>query len=1074
MGVSNGRPHSRRAAMDTVAHLEFGNTPRQKPGSPRGMNPEYRCAAGTALERALTDTTSAFDWTMSGSALRLILTACLAAPMLLRATELDVTLRPDLSDGRNLGRIVAVQPDGRILSDDGRVRYFPDGSRDPSYTPADTVIKATNVAAVGFTPAGKLLLWVDVPVFYNHQLLRLNADGSIDRILFVSNTRPLSLLQPDGRILLIGYNGAINGVPLTRLNADGSNDVTFHPPITNLADPAYDPFAFQIGWVWTGTVQPDGKIVVWADTRDAGVSHRGLIRLNADGTLDSSFAASLTGNITALYGLPDGHVLVGEWNPNRIVRLNADGSIDRVVGAVTGIVNGFSALSGGRTLAYGTFTQVGPYPRVNYVGLAPSGDVDLSFDASASARPITDNSAAPGAPVLQSDGKLFAYDNHSISAGVGYGGTPPPPRVVRLQLDGSVDATFALGTPSPASRLLLARDSAGRLLVAGNFVTASGLSRPGLARLHADGSADSDFAPQAGAIDSISSLTMLPDDAVVATGNFARPSTGELRHVMRFRPDGSVDTAFDVVLDGSGAVSSLAVLPDGRLVIVGDFASVNGVSRSHVAAIQADGKLDPNFGAQLAISQPVTRVVARSGAGGVFIAGSFSDINGQPRPGLAALTADGRLDATFVPHVGPIAISVLAADVGGGVVAGGSRIEEFKSYPGSTAPEIHRFAADGTDDTSFKFPIEQSVLFDALAEDSQGRLVVAYTSLLGAGYFPVERFLRDGRLDPTFRVGSGTNARVNSLLLESDDSLLLAGGFTRVDDLPANGIARLRLDRQTAPAALLFNLSTRGRTIGGDQILIGGFTIGGTVPKTVLLHAVGPTLAQYGIAGPLQKPLLQLFHNQTRLRANSGWQQTGDQYSPPLAGADIATFGQQSGAIALPPGNDAGVVVTLEPGSYTAQVTPAPDAQPGVTLLELFDVNAIPADRRLTNISSRGNVGTGEDQLIAGFVITGNAPRRVLIRAIGPTLGNYEVASPLADPLVRVVDSDQKTVGTNDDWGGDAALEVAFTATGAFGLPRGSKDAALILTLPPGAYTALVSGAGNSTGIALVEVYDYP
>jgi hypothetical protein len=158
-------------------------------------------------------------------------------------------------------------------------------------------------------------------------------------------------------------------------------------------------------------------------------------------------------------------------------------------------------------------------------------------------------------------------------------------------------------------------------------------------------------------------------------------------------------------------------------------------------------------------------------------------------------------------------------------------------------------------------------------------------------------------------------------------------------------------------------------------------------------------------------------------------------------------------------------------GSYTAQVTGA--SSTGIALAEIYDT-APAAGARLVNVSARAQVGTGNSILIAGFSVSGNVPRQVLIRGIGPTLTAFGVGGVLANPRLDLYRG-AVLLQSNDDWGGTGALSNAFALVGAFGLNGAtSRDAALLVTLPPGSYTAQVSGVGNSTGVGLVEVYEVP
>jgi hypothetical protein len=281
------------------------------------------------------------------------------------------------------------------------------------------------------------------------------------------------------------------------------------------------------------------------------------------------------------------------------------------------------------------------------------------------------------------------------------------------------------------------------------------------------------------------------------------------------------------------------------------------------------------------------------------------------------------------------------------------------------------------------------------------------------------------------------------------------GGTTNFAGLADTGVSTSRLS----------NLSVRAPAGTGDQTLILGFYIGGTGSKQVLIRGVGPTLTQYGVGGVLADPQLKLFNAAgTRIDQNDDW---GG--SAVLANAFAAV-----NDFALPANSkDAALVVALPLDGYTAQVNGAGNST-GVALIEAYETDTATPAARFTALSARNQVGTGDNTLIAGFVVTGNAPKTLLIRAIGPTLANYGVGGVLADPQLALFDHLSTKIAENDNWSGTTTLSDAFTATQAFPLPANSKDAALLVTLQPGLYSAQVSGVGGTTGVALIEVYQMP
>ncbi len=273
----------------------------------------------------------------------------------------------------------------------------------------------------------------------------------------------------------------------------------------------------------------------------------------------------------------------------------------------------------------------------------------------------------------------------------------------------------------------------------------------------------------------------------------------------------------------------------------------------------------------------------------------------------------------------------------------------------------------------------------------------------------------------------------------------------------------------------LRNISTRGLAGTGNNILIAGFVVNGTVPKQILIRAIGPTLAQapYSLTGVLPDPQVQLFNS-------AGAPVVGGYNNDWGSIAGLGTVFAQVGAFALPVGSkDSAVLLTLSPGLYTAQVSDVTGAT-GLALVELYDVDnqAAFSTQKMVNISTRGQVGTGSNILIAGFVVNGTSPKKVLVRGLGPTLATYGVTGVLADPILRIVrPSDGLVIRENDNWevGNDATLVTdAATRVGAIPLTSGSKDAVILMTLPPGVYTAQLSGVNSGTGIGLIEVYEVP
>ncbi|MCX6954964.1 MAG: immunoglobulin domain-containing protein, partial [Verrucomicrobia bacterium] len=279
----------------------------------------------------------------------------------------------------------------------------------------------------------------------------------------------------------------------------------------------------------------------------------------------------------------------------------------------------------------------------------------------------------------------------------------------------------------------------------------------------------------------------------------------------------------------------------------------------------------------------------------------------------------------------------------------------------------------------------------------------------------------------------------------------------------------------TSPSAVnparLSNLAVR-TTAGPGAPLIVGFVVGGAGTagnKPLLLRGVGPSLGALGVAGALADPRLVLFHDGDPLASNDNWE----------GNAAVAALGARLGAFALEGASskDAALAAFPDTGGYTVQIASG-DATSGTALAEIYDASTAfsATEPRLVNVSARSEVGGANGALIAGFVVAGPVARTVLIRAVGPGLAQFGVKTALADPRLTLFRGGT-VVAANDDWyGAPNAVAVAAAAVqvGAFRLPTTSADAGLLLTLPPGSYTAQVSGPEGATGSALVEVYEVP
>lgn len=275
----------------------------------------------------------------------------------------------------------------------------------------------------------------------------------------------------------------------------------------------------------------------------------------------------------------------------------------------------------------------------------------------------------------------------------------------------------------------------------------------------------------------------------------------------------------------------------------------------------------------------------------------------------------------------------------------------------------------------------------------------------------------------------------------------------------------------TSADTTLANISTRG-VVGSDAgMLIAGLVVRGNSPKNVVVRAVGPALAGFGVADALTDPQLRIFDSNGRLVAeNDNWETTARVDEITSAFSRLGAFQFQRGS------RDSAVITTLPPGSYTAQVSGV-GATTGVALVEAYDADtdrAAARSRRLANIATRGQIDSGDNVLIAGLVVTGPGPRTYLVRAVGPTLASLGVPGAIHDPFLQIFKG-ETLLRENDDWDAPAsaqpALREAAAKVGAFDL-QVRRDSAMLITLQPGTYTAKVSGFEGATGVGLVEIYE--
>ncbi len=335
-----------------------------------------------------------------------------------------------------------------------------------------------------------------------------------------------------------------------------------------------------------------------------------------------------------------------------------------------------------------------------------------------------------------------------------------------------------------------------------------------------------------------------------------------------------------------------------------------------------------------------------------------------------------------------------------------------------------------------------------------------------AGIF--SRRLDTWELDPILRVGDifdGREVRTVSFYPGALDGNIVGFVAYYTDDSSGAYLATMDFADFMVPFG---NLSTRLAVGTGDRAGIGGFintlnptmAANATAPlnvgaKQVVIRAIGPSLGAFGVDGPLADPVLELHLPDGSVVTNDNWRETQE--------AEIMAAG-------LAPSDDleSAILTILEPGAYTAIVRGS-NGGTGVGLVEIYDLDGA-AISELGNISTRGSVETGDGVMIGGFIVSGaeNTASTMVVRAIGPSLEAFGVADALQDPTLELHDGSGALIASNDNWKETQEEELEAAGLG----PSDDREAAILIALGPGAYTAIVRGAGETSGVALVEAYN--
>src|SRR5436190_1980755 len=939
---------------------------------------------------------------------------------------------------------IAVQADGRIFAGGnfsnigGQIRNYV-ARLDPTTGLADSFDPNANstVYSLVVQPDGQVLAsgaFTQIGGQMRNRIARLigtgladsfdpNANGAIEGIA----------VQPDGKVLAAGYFNGANSIRgqtrnyIARLEKDGRLDQTLSDVGISGGDQVYALAA-----------QPDGKIVIGGQfTSVLGVARNNLARLNADGTLDLTFDHNADISVVSIAVQADGKIVVGGGFThiggqarNRIARLDGvTGLADSFDPNANSTVFSIAVQPDGKILAGGLFNgpnSIGGQTRNRIARLDPTTGLADSFD------PNANNTVYSIA--LQVDGKILAGGWFNGPNSIG---GQARNRIARLDPTTGLADSFDPNADNWVYAVVVQSD--GKILLGGDFRTMGGQTRNCIARLD----------PATGLVDlfnpnsswGINSIAIQADGKVLVGGRFAGSvAIGGLSRNRIARLDATTGLPDSFNPNADREVYSILVLPDGKILTGGLFTNIGGQTRNYFARLSNDTSSRQD----LAVTQTTVNWT-RGGSG----------------PQLARVTFEYSVDNLIYTVLGNGALDGNSWGLSGLSLPTGQNIyiRARGYYRGglfgnseSLTESVRNVFLDGPAPTPPPSPSPTATSVPtATATATPTATTTPVPSATATGTATVAPSATPSAT-PTATATATPTATIAATPTPSPS--LTPIPTPTITATPAPTLTPIPSPK---PATQAVNLSTRMHVQTGDSVGIGGFIVTGTASKHVVLRAIGPSLTQVGVPDVLGDPVLEL-HGPTGFVTivNDNWR---DNQPNTIAASGLA------------PTNDleAAIDATLAPGAYTA-ILRGKDNTSGVALMEVYDLNQSVA-AKLANISTRALVGTGNDVVIAGFILGGGAGNdRLVLRGIGPSLAAVGVANALANPNLELRDSDGALVAANNDWQDDPAQAAELTASGL--APANNLESGLAMTLPPGLYTALFSGVNNSTGIGLVEVYD--
>lgn len=860
----------------------------------------------------------------------------------------------------------------------------------------------------------------------------------------------------------------------------------------------------KVGGLQTFTVIGSASTVLIASPIDTNGQ---ILRVDNDGTLVFSGVIGGNGEVTALVGssgttimtgsntfaalgVLDGRLLIAGSQPNTITRVQSRGTL---VGAGTvGRLELFPSLSGFKpTVAPGNNSSAilnvaGPLAFVDNAGVGPS----------LLAMELNGTAVGSGYDQLNVTGTVDLGTLAQLSVTIGAGFIPNPGDTFILVKNDGTDAvtgifqdlpegaTFSIGSVTlqisyaggdgnditlTAVNGLAAFTASTFSVNEGNGLAAITVHRTGNGgasamvglALEDITTSPADYVSPAGKLDTSFTAdaastilkTVIQRDGKIVLGGIASP------RISRLNADGTVDPSF-ILHQVNNDVRAVAIQPDGKIIIGGMFTTYDGTPRGNIARINSDGSLDTTFDPGTGLSSGgAVQAIAIQPDGKIIIGGLFVSYNGTPRGKIARLNANGSLDTGYVPDTFDSTVFDIVIDENGKAVVGGA----FDKFGTAAVGGVARLNTNGSLDTSFNpggiGAVGGTVLTLTLQPDNKIVIGGFFTQYNGSVRNRIARLGANGTLDPSFDPGAGCDGEVEAIRVDRAARLVIGGKFRNYDNVPRRSLARVlsngALDRSFDPGTGTVQAGSNSDTVTALALTSDGATIVGGffgkydgVTRHNIARVQGDLTATWGPNDFADKTIPLPIVNDTLFEGN---EKVRLRIVPLTAGV-------------VPPST---AELTIVDNDSAPTPTATPTATPSATPTATPTATPAATAAKAQNIATRLRVETGDNVMIAGFIITGNENKDVVLRGRGPVLGGFGINDFLADPVLDLRGSGGSIL-MNNNWKDTQRAQIEG---GPFE-PTDDRESVILATLAPGAYTGVLTGNNNTTGVGLIEVFD--